>query len=462
MTVDGESFPDESDGLDADHAEKSTVTVPLAYYDGVEAALSKLSKRAAKLGLPPVEWKVVDTVDIPPTLGRDELREAQTLAVIEISTEPVQMSGWSLQAVLDWTVDNEGAALQHTLPGQPEHEKPDVCRCDHCGTNRDRNRTFVVRSDDGETRQVGSSCLTDFVGGDPAAAALAAAQAQAWVAMKDELGMDDREMERVGWGLRPHPLPIRYYMAFVAQIAERSGFVSQAEADEAMSLGEMDVVSTADWATELAYGKTKVLPPGELQPKLYETALVRGCYPHPSERLAHVDDMLNLLRQPANADEGEYMDNLRVLAKSPVVQNKHLRMAASILPTYERMTRSPYAKSHLGETRQRPTFDATVESLTNIHSYMPNGPQRVLYRFRDDEDRLLTWLTARKWDSTDLAKGDLCKIKGTIKSHNINRRGDHETRLSRCVVLERHREREGVDAPENAPSLERQDSGLNR
>ena len=40
-------------------------------------------------------------------------------------------------------------------------------KCEHCGTNHDRKITFIVGDKDGNTKQVGSSCLKDYSGIDP-------------------------------------------------------------------------------------------------------------------------------------------------------------------------------------------------------------------------------------------------------------------------------------------------------
>lgn len=36
--------------------------------------------------------------------------------------------------------------------------------CNHCGTNRNRTSTYLLQSDDGEVKQVGSNCLEAFTG----------------------------------------------------------------------------------------------------------------------------------------------------------------------------------------------------------------------------------------------------------------------------------------------------------
>lgn len=57
-------------------------------------------------------------------------------------------------------------------------------RCDHCGTNRVRAITFMVKNENGETRQVGRSCLKEYTGIDPATALM-------WAQVHDLFADDD-------------------------------------------------------------------------------------------------------------------------------------------------------------------------------------------------------------------------------------------------------------------------------
>ena len=53
------------------------------------------------------------------------------------------------------------------LPEQYRHAKNTTC--DHCNVNRYRRDTFVVHNDETkEFKQIGSTCLKDFFGHDPA------------------------------------------------------------------------------------------------------------------------------------------------------------------------------------------------------------------------------------------------------------------------------------------------------
>lgn len=80
------------------------------------------------------------------------------------------LSGWRLVAALEWKRGLEGAVeiVVRSAPGggdlPPAYFAPGAKpHCDHCATRRFRSTCYVLRGEDGSTRQVGASCLADFV-----------------------------------------------------------------------------------------------------------------------------------------------------------------------------------------------------------------------------------------------------------------------------------------------------------
>jgi hypothetical protein len=138
-----------------------------------------LQRRAAALGLPVPQFDVVSsqmeevevyTVDY---VGNTELDGKTIVKVTTINvfdTGTVAYSGWSFAGV----VHAGGSDTGNVILGVPGVEFPESIRhkdptsCDHCRTNRDRKHTYIVRHQDGGFRQIGKSCLQDFVGSNSA------------------------------------------------------------------------------------------------------------------------------------------------------------------------------------------------------------------------------------------------------------------------------------------------------
>jgi hypothetical protein len=81
----------------------------------------------------------------------------------KITGETPKYNDWTFLARVDRVADSFTIA---TAPGV-EYVDRDLVRaghCDHCGIDRDRNNTYLVRHTDGTIKNVGSTCIKDFLG----------------------------------------------------------------------------------------------------------------------------------------------------------------------------------------------------------------------------------------------------------------------------------------------------------
>ena len=73
--------------------------------------------------------------------------------------------GWELKGIIGHT---EGLVI----PVDPDNDLPEgldatSTTCDHCGTNRRRNKSFLIQNNDGEWKRVGGACVKQFLGVNP-------------------------------------------------------------------------------------------------------------------------------------------------------------------------------------------------------------------------------------------------------------------------------------------------------
>ena len=73
--------------------------------------------------------------------------------------------GWELKGIIGHT---EGLVI----PVDPDNDLPEGLdatdtTCDHCGTNRRRNKSFLIQNNDGEWKRVGGACVKQFLGVNP-------------------------------------------------------------------------------------------------------------------------------------------------------------------------------------------------------------------------------------------------------------------------------------------------------
>lgn len=89
-------------------------------------------------------------------------------STITLNHPAISHDGWRFDAALD-RVPGTDEFTMRSVPGRDFGGwGPEPGRCDHCGTFRDRNTTYLVtHPETGETMQVGASCMEAFLGIKP-------------------------------------------------------------------------------------------------------------------------------------------------------------------------------------------------------------------------------------------------------------------------------------------------------
>jgi len=237
-----------------------TRTLPSFRLEVLDGLLKKLTKKAAKLGV------IAPTYTVKSTEVRDVSEDKKYPLLVEFST--VEIAYEVIRKVGDWVflakleaadevdgvprnmvsgvnLSNEHAARMVTLP----------MVCEHCGIKRKRNACFMVQNCNDEIKMVGSSCLQDFLGVDPASAV----NGIEFAASICEIGNDDDE--RWGCGYAPPPVvPLDVFAAATISLVSKNGFVNAAAAefgkvktgDDVLTLTLGKQPQLADWRNEMA------------------------------------------------------------------------------------------------------------------------------------------------------------------------------------------------------------------
>lgn len=332
---------------------------------------------------------------------------------VTIGGETPTIAGWTFIATLQHA--GEAGNILRTLPGEtlPASYREAPGWCDHCRTTRQRNETYVLRSDAGDLQQVGSSCVKDFgLHRDPHAVAK-------WAEILADaaaLGERDEEFEGMGGGPRDYGY-LPDFMANAIEACRRFGWVSRKAARESY-----DLVATADTAT----GNMSL--PGDHKDH-YEVT---------EESNALAAEVIEWVRGwDADAELSDYEHNLRVVMASDAMPTKAAGIAASAYPAYQRhlgreaerraRRESAATSRFLGEVGGKIDLRATVIGHREI-----DGSYGVthLYRFLDDEGNRLSWFASSE---QDIAEGDAVVLRATVKQHRAWE-GIEETQVTRAKV----------------------------
>lgn len=141
-------------------------TFPAYDYEAFEKRLTRLQKRAKKLGVQPPEAHKVALDEREcrhhfPSGSRGPWFRDRYIHV-GLIRRPIRFADWRLVCVVQHT---EAGNLLRTLDESvtiPAAFRTDSATCDHCQKKRHRNDTYVVAHTDGTLKRVGKTCLDDF------------------------------------------------------------------------------------------------------------------------------------------------------------------------------------------------------------------------------------------------------------------------------------------------------------
>ena len=200
--------------------ETTTATIKAYLTDVVEARVAKLAKRATKLGVeaPQVAFTNFREVPVRDSLGR-KTKELELVCDATLTYEQIKLSGeWQLVASVER--GELGNLVYSHLENDFSHLRQAKLTCDHCQVKRQRNKHFVLHSNEGEEKVVGSTCMKDFLGIDPSKAI------QFWTLFKEVFADDEKAKNSKDsqW------LSIKTLVAWTCREVELNGFTSRSQA----------------------------------------------------------------------------------------------------------------------------------------------------------------------------------------------------------------------------------------
>ncbi|MCP4203742.1 MAG: hypothetical protein GY769_17630 [bacterium] len=394
----------------------------------VQKKVDALNRRADKLGLPRVRVDASKpgvlhhSIDCGCCGG---LRSEEVVLVTAVG-ENVRVDGWDLVGVLDHGVGDKPVlrvAPERILPPEYYEAGPN---CDHCGTSRRRRDTFVLArhletGERVEYRQIGRTCLGDYLGENTAQAIVARA---AWlgslngVLERAEKPDPDSPRQREEWRY-----DLEGFLAFTARDIAEFGWTSRTEAKD-----RVDKTATAD-------SVLSAIASTEMRKKA-----ARGITEEMLVEAKHAVEWAASVTVPEGND---YLHNVRVIAEAGWTNWRNAGYAASILTAYRRQLdrlaereaeRSGSNGEHFGEIGKRARSVAVrVLSLREIDGHY--GPTTIT-KMRTPEGHDLTWFASGCRYELPFGNepGGEFVVDMTVKDHGQHE-GRPETRVNRVRVV---------------------------
>ena len=406
----------------------ATFEIPDYNVPKLEEKIAKLNKKAVQLGVDPITihvsgFKNVLLRDLYPGAIDQNNRplyenssECIRFAIVQVDGQAPKINGWQFLATIQPQYEEDGTTfvgnVLRIVPGMegiPEKYRQATNWCDHCETNRVRNETYLVMSDAGETKQVGRTCLRDFLGhANPEKIA-------AWTTtlsdLCDLIGSYGHRGPMGGPYIQRYPLAD--FLTQCAAVIRVSGWVSRKFA----RISGKDATAAVAMEQLIAkHARLEQYIPIEEDEKL-------------GKQTADWMEALEL-----RSDNNDYLKNLSMVGQTGCVEYRTTGIAASGISAMKREFGEslipervkPAAANYLGSLKQRLVLDVTVSA---VRAYSNDWGSGVVVKMVTPTGDVCT-----AFGLTGIVEGQSIKIKGTVKAHN-EYKGQKETVLNRVVLM---------------------------
>ena len=375
-------------------AEGKTFDIPAAGFDWFKDQMTRIGKRAQKLT---GERMFLTVVGFHFEESKDSKFFNQKIMEVFVACPEPKLAGWEFVARIDHA--NEAGNIVRTTDVRelPEQYRTSEPVCDHCGHKRRRRDTFVVFNEAEGFRQVGSSCLKDFLGhGD----------ADKWAKLA-ELIASLGELKRMAWNkgeedgsiLADHRwIGTEMFLNLCAESILDRGWTSKKKSNETGR------DSTADDVFARMHSQLPIV----------------------SESARNLAIAARDWASELEGDLSDYEHNIKVVAVSEAIEPRSIGIAASIVGSYyARMQPKGSASTFQGVKGQKLEIEVTVDEVRQLEF-------SVLHKMRDGHGNCFTWFATKPALREHLGK--VVKVRGTVKDHN-DFKGNKSTILTRVKAV---------------------------
>lgn len=319
-------------------------------------------------------------------------------------------SSWQFIAKLDF---DDAGVIVRTAPGVDTIDREQIRDrwCDECQSKRQRKGTFLVRNEaTDEMRQVGSSCIKNFLG---------------WKTMPVFLSDEDVEVERnpnPGVGERRYSTKTVLAVAWSC-IKATGGY--QRSSDGGGTARQVRTVLNPFTKADNEFAE-------EIRPFVAD-----------SEEMA--EKVRAFILSDDFAGDSEYVRNLKVIANADSVSPKNFGFLVSAPQAWARhQERTLFAQRERAETRNEHYGQVGEKVRLQVQVKGVNWGRPTYYGGVEQISTIYTLISTEghvfKWFSSSEALGDepsdtLYTITGTIKAHD-EYEGRKQTRITRCRVVD--------------------------
>ena len=367
--------------------------IPACNLEILQKKMTKLNKKAVKAGTGEITLtKISETVE------KNADGTVDIFHQIAIEGETPKIADWTFLARLDHNSDPTGKSnFVYVMPGQTLDDSYRMAGadCEHCGYRRIRRNTYVLKHDkSGELKQVGHTCVQDFIGIDPAKVA---AQAERIIQMFKS-AKDAEEQGTLGVPYNQRHIDLERFLAFTAQSIRQRGWISGKMAYENGGTSTANHVTTVMFNTFI---RSEDLPSAA-----------------DMQRATAALEYAKTLDRSAS----DYNHNVVTMAETGYIDWKATGIAASIVRIYDNhLARLESEKTnldlsdsdHVGELGKRINGQVKVIGKKHNVGFYNSTMVRMV---SVNGGNLLVTFAGGKFDPD---VGSKIQIRGTVKKHDV-------------------------------------------
>lgn len=383
------------------------VYVPEHRRDRLDQKLSQLARRASKLETPPIVFEWLNTPPVWRNMvvqHKDMVDETIPIRcyALRVSGQAPVLSGYRFLARLEHLGSGN---LVYGISSGGIDPKWRTCEpeCSHCCTDRSRKETYLLEdTESGNVRQIGSTCLKDFLGHpDPIVVAQIAALLTEFekeeVYGGEELGVFDPEMS----GHTP-----RHILAVSNAVIRQEGkFVSVSSASRMET-------TTSDLVKSVLYSRSSS-----------KIDVISSDYALADKILSWLDEC---------EDTSAYLGNLQIIARERMLGAEHVATLCSAPYAFSRALSAPKAQErtqYVGQPGEKAEALVTYKGKASFGSKF--GTQHLC--FFETQAARLVWKTSNV--PLGLVPNESYTMIATVKEHG-NYKGEPQTVITKPKFLE--------------------------
>lgn len=380
-----------------------------------ENALNKLNKKAARYNTTPITWELSEPYDAKRwtrVCGRDKTIIVKVCDITLNTIEAPKVGNFQFIASIEST---DGGNIIDCVPGESLPEKyrnADNKLCEHCGIRRYRKNMFIVRDENGALKQVGRSCLRDYMGTDTPASVI-----NSFYSLREIRDLE----ERLGGGtVEDSALAL---LAVTATAIRLWGWVPKSAPESA----GCPTVYAIEPYFSIGGGKEAQ----KVREKL-DNSITDADFEMAEQVMAWIADA-------ELSGTNDYIYNLRVILSTGTVEFKRRAYVASAVASYQRYVgklaefkkeqENKKESNWVGQVGERlKGLSLTVKSSRGMESRFG---VTILYKMEDENGNLFAWFSS---GGKELEVNETYTLDATVKNHN-EFKGIKETQITRGKVL---------------------------